>query len=538
MGVSLEDDTVAYYTDLAVEGEQIMKKTKIALKPYLDTISGFCDTLSNEELKDIIISLAKDISTSARVGFLDKIESCLPGCKPVVMSDINVVEQILSNIEALRESIEERINTIEDGSYWDDPDCWEDDGYDDEDPDYISNDQDEELEAFFSDAEIFFLDDRLEDARKVYGSLFKLINEFKEDASFSPFDDIDIREARARYCRCVYETTNRDKRLDEFIKAMEIDASEQYNESEYNENYPLIQDVIDAKPGEMENLEQFLSAWIKALIAAGTKGRPAGLLLESVNRLEGINGVSRLARKWGNSQPLGYLFWLDVLKSENDQKDIIRVSVEGLTAIKQGEPRERVAEFMIHAARELNDSGHILFGTQERFFSLMNDRNLLALVSEASIQGKRDSVLDAVMKYFQAHKESRDEKELYTKTLLMAGDLNNAFALAKNKKGVGWSYGSNAGVVFGSVLTILSDYSETTGTIKKLLKAYANERFSFSEKYLINDDGTTSCYDEIIKGLKQNKETNAQTAEYLSWAENIGKNRIEHMRQWAMKPRL
>ena len=52
-----------------------MKKTKIALKPYLDTITGYCNTLSSEELTDIIISLAKDIPTAGRVKFLGKIES-------------------------------------------------------------------------------------------------------------------------------------------------------------------------------------------------------------------------------------------------------------------------------------------------------------------------------------------------------------------------------------------------------------------------------------------------------------------------------
>jgi hypothetical protein len=49
---------------------------------------------------------------------------------------------------------------------------------------------------------------------------------------------------------------------------------------------------IDAKPGVMQDLE-------------------------TVHRLEGISGVSRLARKWKNSQPQGYLFWLNILKSVN-----------------------------------------------------------------------------------------------------------------------------------------------------------------------------------------------------------------------------
>ena len=42
---------------------------------------------------------------------------------------------------------------------------------------------------------------------------------------------------------------------------------------------------------------------------------------------------SRLAKKGGNSQPQGYLFWLNILKKENDQKSIIRVGTEGLKAL-------------------------------------------------------------------------------------------------------------------------------------------------------------------------------------------------------------
>jgi tetratricopeptide (TPR) repeat protein len=506
-----------------------VKKSKIALKPYLDTIAGYCSTLSNKELTHILICLAKDIPTSGRVNFLEKIESYLPGRRPAVMPATDPVEHILDDIEALKESIEERIRSIEDGSYWDDPDVWGDDGYYEEEPDYISEDQGEELGSFFDDAERLFLDDRLEDARKVYGALFKLIDNIKEEADFSPRSEIDIREARARYCRCVYETSNMDKRLDELIGAMEVDVSNLYNENEYDEDYPLLQDVVDARPGEMEYLESFLPSWKKALTKKGTKGRPAGLLLETVHRLEGINGVSRLAKEWKNSQPQGYLFWLNILKKENDQKGIIRVSIEGLKALKEGEPRERVAGFMIDAAKELNDAHHILLGRRERFFSYMSDQNLLDLVDEATTQGERDNELDTVTRFFEGRKAIDEGKELYARALLMSGNLDRAFALAKNEKGVGWSYGNDAGVVFGAVLSVLADHSEKAGTIKTLLKDYANKTSIYSERFSTDDGKGTSFYDEIIKGLTQNKETKSQAEGYLSWAEKIGKRRIDHI---------
>ncbi|MGD9384356.1 MAG: hypothetical protein PVH55_09920, partial [Desulfobacterales bacterium] len=456
--------------------------------------------------------------------------SCLPGRKPAPVSEVEPVEQILDDIEALKENIEERIDAIEDGSYWDDPDDWGHDNYYDEEPDYISEDQLNELESFFDAAEDLFMDDRLEDARRVYNALFTLISYVKENIYFSLGHEIDIREARARYCRCVYETSNMGKRLDAFASAMEIDVSVPYDESEYDENYPLLQDVIDARPDAMAGMESFLPAWKNVLATKETKGRAAVLLLETVYRLKGINGVSRLAKKWKNKQPQGYLFWLNTLKEKNDQEGIIKVGTEGLKALKQGRFRERVAEFIIDAAGKLNDTKMLLMGTRERFFSRVNDQNLLDLVKEAIKQDARDKELDGVINHFKSRKTmDDDQKTLYVKVLLMAGQLHDAFSMAKKEKSVGWSYHSNAGVVFGSVLSVLSGYSQKADTIKTLLKGYANQRCVCSERLSVVDEKGASFYEEIISGLNQKKITEANKTEYLRWAEKIGKSRIEHI---------
>ncbi|MCD6197244.1 MAG: hypothetical protein J7K15_01545 [Deltaproteobacteria bacterium] len=168
-----------------------MKKSKIALKPYLDTITGYCSSLSNEELTDIITSLAKDVPTSGRVGFLEKLRSYLPDHRVEMVPEAGEIEQILNDIQALRESIEERIESIEDGSYWEDRDDWEDDEYYDDDPDYVSEYQVEELESFFDYAGSLFLDDRLEDAREVYGAIFSLISDIKEQTNYLYLKEID-----------------------------------------------------------------------------------------------------------------------------------------------------------------------------------------------------------------------------------------------------------------------------------------------------------------------------------------------------------
>jgi len=506
-----------------------MNKSKIALKPYLDKIAGFCDTLSNEALTDIIISFAKDVPTSVRVEFLKKIESCLPDRKMAAKPEVNSVEQILDDIQALKESIEERISSIEDGGYQDDPDDWEDDEYYDDDPEYVSKDQIQELEFFFNDAATLFLNNSFQDARKVYQTLFGLINYIKENTYSLPDLETDIRENRARYCRCVYETSDADKRLDEFALAMAIEEFDSYNENEYDEDYPLLQDVIDACQGKMKDIESFLPAWKKYLSKKGTKARPAILLLETVNRLGGISEVSGLAEKWKNIQPQGYLFWLKLLKAENDAKGIIKAGLQGLKALEKSRYRERVAEFLIDAAEKLNDAEQILNGKRERFFSHTSDQNLLDLVDEAIKQNTRDKEIDTIINFFKDRKIIDQEKKQYTKVLLMSGRLNDAIAMAKKEKSLGWSSLSCAGVVFGSVVSVIAGHTEKASIIKILLKGYANEISIYSQRFSIDNGLGTSFYDEIIKGLKQEKEPKPRMAEYLSWAEKIGKKRIENI---------
>ncbi len=507
-----------------------MKNSKIALKPYLDTITGYCNSLSRQELTDIIVTLAKDVSTTGRVNFLERIKSCLPLGKTVMAPDPGPVEQILDDIEVLKESIEERIESIEDGSYWDEPDHWSEDGYYDEEPEYVSEDQVEELESIFDDAESLFLNDRLAAVRKVYQALFELISFIQEKTYDTPRLEIDIREARARFCRCVYETSDADKRLNKFAASMEIDVFSTYDQNIYDEDYPLMQDVIDARPGEMADLGSFLPEWKKVLSKVELKGRPSVLLLEAVNRLEGINGVSRLAKKWKNRQPQGYLFWLGILKEENDLPGMVAVSKEGLKALKEGKFRERTAIYLIDAAGELDDAKNLLLGRRERFFSHINNQNLLDLIDEASKQTVRNQELGKVIKLFKARKSiDEDEKNLYLKTLLMSGKLSDAMALVKRAKSVGWSYDSGAGVVFGSTLVVVAKYSEEACTINTLLRGYADRRSIYSERISIDDEMSTSFYREILEGLKQKKFTKTQAAEYLRWAERIGKRRIEHI---------
>ena len=186
---------------------------------------------------------------------------------------------------------------------------------------------------------------------------------------FPSSEVLDIREARANYARCVFETVSPKDRLDVFVSAMAVFATSPYAQDELcDKKLPLLQDVMDAREGPMDGLDAFLPEW-KAMLSRHEKSsRPGFLLLEAVNLTDGITGVSRLARQWGNSQPRGYLFWLDLLKKENNQAKIIEIGKEALEALENGAFREDAAEFLADAAKDQNDLDSLLLGRRERFF--------------------------------------------------------------------------------------------------------------------------------------------------------------------------
>ncbi len=505
-----------------------LSQSKIALKPYLEIIKNHCEQLTNEELADVILRLAQEVPVEKRVSFLNKIESCLPGSPSIKKTDPNLQEEILINITALREEIEERIASIDDGSYWDD-NCDDEDYNDNEDPEYITDDNISELDQFFLEAESFFLEDQLQTARKIYQHLFHVLNDLDgiED-SFLGRSSIDIREARARYCRSIYETSDGKQQIDELLKAMNIHAPmSRYGLNLSEESYPLMQDVIDAKRDDLKSWDSFLPAWKEALTGCQTD-RAEVLLMEAVNWLEGIEGVARLARNWKAAQPRGYLFWIQFLAEKGDWTGVLAIAQEALDSLPKDGFRVQVSQYLIQAAQELGEEKLILQGKRERFFSSEEEQDLLGLLDEAIRQNLRTKELENALEFLQEHKRPGDTgNELYVKALLMSGKLNEAFCEGKKEEAVGWSNGK-AGIVFGSTLFVLTDYSKQAVTITKLLQQYAESKSRYYPSAQ-NQEISTTVYKEILKGLEQFSPTESEKNEFLDWAAKIGCNRINHI---------
>jgi hypothetical protein len=487
-----------------------------------------CSQLSRKELIDLILALARDEPTSGRVVFLKKLKAVFPG-KSMERTIGSGMDKLLEDIQALKESILERIEVIENGHHdelddWD----WEDADYNDE-PEMISDEQLEDLAGLFEDAGACFLKGDLRDAEILYHALFDLMDELNELDYYLPDPDIELREERARYARCVYELSGDDQRLEAFATVMDLQASSRYDKDRINSSYPLLQDVIDAGEKDMAGLQDFYPAWKKVLSQKGLQVRPASLLLEAVDHTEGLSGVCRLAREWGDRQPHAYLFWLDRLQQENRWADIIEIAGEALAVLKTGEARTDASKFMVKAAEMSGDVESVLKGKLEQFYSHPCDDYLEKLLTEAINQEQRRKTLAKLLAFFGRQKGMDNNKDnLYLKTLLLAGKLDQAWSMVKDAKSLGWSYGLNIGLVFGSIAAVASDYAQNAGTIERLLAEAANKKSLYSHQFSIDQETQAHFfYREILNGLQRATFSESRSGQCFDWAEKIGRKRVD-----------
>lgn len=502
---------------------------KIALKPYLEAVREYCRQLSREELIEILLKLAQKEPIRMRGDFLLKIGAL--ASEPAAGPGKNAMSSetaLLDRIAVLAEEIETRINAIADGSYYEDPDDWEDDGYyDEESPDYVTSEQSEELEDLFQATGGIFLEGRLDAACRVYHALFNLLDMNGEIAGYLPEGSIDIREERARYCRCIYETVEPKDRVRSVSNSIGIDAPvNKFRLDLQREYFPMLQDVLDAKPGELPDWEEFLPAW-ERMLARKAGDRAAVLRLEATGKLKGIDGVSKLAREWQAGQPRGYLYWIQCLEKEGNWRGLLDVCRESLDALPKDDFREQAAEYLIRAASQLGDRERLLLGKRERFRSAPGERNLVELLGEAAAQDVRTRELDSAVASLERDRSGKSgDQNLHLKMLLMAGRLDRAFEEGRQEKSVGWTHGK-AGVLFASILSVLTKNSAKAVTIDALLKEYADRR-----DYDDDDDDeyeakTAGVYEEILIGLRSVPLCEPEVRKYAAWALKTGRARIE-----------
>ena len=502
---------------------------KLPLKPYMDEIEAMCRESTHDVLIHAIIDLAAEKKINERFDFLVKIRSLLgkkKSCEPLGVDTVLKMEQ---NIAALDEDMNERIEFIESGEYWDHDrvDCYDDD------PNEFSDEQIEECESYFQEADRFFMSGRNAEARRIYEALFTLIDKYAGlDRYVGDADsDIDILEEYARFCRCVYETASPESRVQEMIDVMKI--HEPMGDHEFTSaaiRLPMLQDVKEAKHEEIPHWKAFLLDWQKELWEVNSS-RAQLLLLEATHWLDGIAGVGCLAEKWGAAQPRAYLFWLRLLMNSQQWQDVQNVAGNGLKILPASKIRAEIASCLHRASVSLNDPDAQITGLRERFYSVQSTENLLDLIDAAEKFDRRALELTKVTQWIKAEMTCRQNNESFYKKyyvygLLMAGDLSVALTCVRENTCIGWST-NNTGLVFASIVAYLSGLPENAKSIDICLHRYTDENawdYSLPGKY----SQAKRLYRQIHSGIKRCDST-GEKSEMATWIVKIGRERAHHI---------
>ena len=504
---------------------------KMSLRPFLESVKNSCENMTKEDLVDFVMYYAETVPVKGRIDFLDNIAS-FSNSGTIPEFD----ETIIDKISDLKDEIRTRYESIEDGSFYEESE-WNykynyhnkyNNYYDDEEPDCFSDEQKEEMEEYFNQADAFFLSGELAEASSIYSGLYSIFN--NDDSFYGPdesYIDIEHRETRARYLRCIYDTSNQTDRVKNLLAEINIHASlSDYHYKLYDGDDPLLVDIEDAKMEELPDKSDFLNDWIEILAEYETN-RAHLLLLEATNMKEGINGVQRLARKWKDRQPRGYLFWINILINREEWNKVIDSAREALSVVPCNYLRGVIACEMINAGIKIQEDQIVLEGKRELFYSVPEEKNLIDLLKEAKKQNASNIEINSVLSYLGKYKE--EKKDLEIKILMMKGALSEAFLKNNRADALGWSYSSKSvAILFAGVLSalIIKNIHEAE-IIKLILKRYteAGESYSFTaETY---NDADLFMFNEILEGLKKISITDEQESQYFAWIEGLGKKRIE-----------
>ena len=502
----------------------IMKTTQPALRPYLETIENRCRSLDKESLLQLILSLAKQVGTEKRNDFLQTLNSSLPDGEQQKPEPPEIqATDLLAEIEELRQEIETRIESIEDGTYWDDPDDdWDDSDYTDEEPDMLNEYQQEALAEYFGRADQYFIRGDKKKAKDIYGALFTLMSDTEEYGYYLPDIKVNLREAGARFARCVYELSSENERLDAMLEIMTEDLFSAP---------PLLTDIIDAETDDLKGFDSFLSSWKTALAEDDFRiKRIAELQLEATFMHSGITAVGELARNWGKEQPRGYLFWLQELEREENWEAMRDISSEALVLLPDGREREKAANYLIDAGKQLAKDTIILTGYREQFKSEPSTGRLLNLITEASRQQLRKKELEQICIFLSEKDQTHAEKNLLIKSLLMSGEIDLALRLCEQDKAVGWSFDGGPGLLYGAVLYLLSDSDSSCTIIHNLIESYTESGRIYFGGYADRPvESDSSDFKEILLGLQSIDTSSLDLEHYRKWAWDIGQKRVNHI---------
>lgn len=500
-----------------------------ALRPYLETIEAECDRLDRTKLTKLVLTLASQASPPNREVFLENVRSIMSiENNSATISPVIDIAELQADIDQLHQTIRARLNSIGDGTYWSEPDDdeWDDSYHLDHEPKPVNVEQAAALTDLLATADSHFINGKKIVAKTIYSGVFAILEEIGDYGMLADIS-CDLHETRARLVRCEYLLCEKDQRVEAIWAPMKVVSEEDdFDRCNFN-TLPLLQDILDAKTDDLPNLDAFLVSWQRALSKQNyRRGRVADLLLEAVFLQSGVEAVADLARNWKNDQPRGYLYWLQQLERSEDWLLLRSVSLETLDVLPAGDNRLKASNYLISAGKNLEDDKTSLIGFRERFMASLEEGSLLDLLTEAARQQLRTEELEKVCIYCADTIPKSEKQNLLIKAFLMAGKLDEAFALCEQDEVCGWAY-SSTGLLFASILYLLCGGKAACSVVHQQLITYSDSRgVSFGCYSDYSSYSSRSAFDEIKHGLDLVDPKTIDLNFYRKWAGGIGEQRV------------
>jgi hypothetical protein len=512
-----------------------MPDDTIPLKRFFETVERRLSACSADELRSILRAMAQAVAPRDRREFL---EALVPGKENRdVLETALQQDDLLSEIDDLIAEIRAEMDGAEPsydqyGDYWDDEDSL---GPYEQFVAPLS-------ELFDRTAGVFDCGNRPL-ARDAYRKLFDglaLEDEYGRGVRATDLHDADVRGARGRYLRAVYETTAPADRPERLFEEMQ-------NFGDHLWDGPIaLDDLIRVSDRPLPEREAFLRAWIAFL--RGQEGRSADRWLrEAIRLLDGAKGLEAFARKEGKAHPRAYLDWVAALQDEGKPARVVAAAREALRSLPADQPiRAAVADHLCEAARARGDAETVLEARWEAFLAEPKIGRLLDLWEATPEAQRRTRMRQAARRLEQAlERQTRREarafdaagddglespvwvgRALLAHARLLSGDWDAARALAAEAGVLGWSTWDNPqGVVVPACLLLLSGrVNAPPANVARLWDRAVENSMFLSEFGKQNEDQKRlrSIYQDEMSRTRLKK---AQAGALLSWCVEVGERR-------------
>jgi hypothetical protein len=352
----------------------------VPVNEFFEAVEQRITRASASELQSILRHLASRVPPANRRGFLRDLT------EPQSAADEQGIQGVLRQGDLLSD-IDERVRALkaeaqrahswmdEDGGFYDDEDSLGP----------YARFLEPLMELFDRTAGVF---DRGATAlaREAYRRLFFEALEVEDDygrgARVRDLPEAEMRGARARYLRAVYEGERGARRpamlFDQMLRLELVVRGGRVTLSE----------VIAARPEPLPEQEEFLRAWIALLRLQ--PGAAADLWLREAIRLsEGTRGLAAFALEEGARHPRAYVDWVAALRDEGTIEESMAAAREALRALPPERPiRAQIADFLSAAALSRIDPEALQEGRWEAFTAYPGVSRLLDL-REAAPPGDR-----------------------------------------------------------------------------------------------------------------------------------------------------